>query len=196
MATSQVMKLLGAIALFLTCTNALACDLTLVAPAKSALKKPVQAKVSLAGDILTVSFSVSAPSLNGRKTLGPKEYPYMFDVVEAFVTVSETGFPYYEFEVSPFNQTFQVKIVKGKPFQDGVDLGLVSSAHIVPGGWSAEMKVPLKPLGWDGDPVKIRGNLYSVLERAPRSYWSAFLPKANKPNFHQPQFFKPLLQCA
>jgi len=179
----------------LTSTSALACDLTLVAPAKSVLKKPVQAKVLLAGDVLTASFSVSAP-LNAKKTLGPKEFPYMFDVVELFVTVSETGFPYYEFEVSPFNQNFQVKIVKGKPFQEGVDLGLMSSAKIVPGGWTAEMKIPLKPLGWDGDPGKIRGNLYSILERKPRSYWSSFLPKAKKPNFHQPQFFQPLLQCA
>jgi hypothetical protein len=188
------MKLLGVIALLLISTNALACDLTLVAPAKSVLKKPVQAKVSLAGDILTASFSVSAP-VNAKKTLGPKEYPYMFDVVEVFVTVSETGFPYYEFEVSPFNQNFQVKIVKGKPFQEGVELGLESSAKIVPGGWTAEMKIPLKPLGWDGDPAKIRGNLYSILERKPQSYWSAFLPKAKKAVFHQPKFFKPLLQC-
>ena len=82
------MKFLGVIALLLTATNALACDLTLVAPAKSVLKKPVQAKVSLAGDVLTASFSVSAPSLNAKKTLGPKEYPYMFDVAELFVTVS------------------------------------------------------------------------------------------------------------
>jgi hypothetical protein len=190
------MKFLGVIALFLTATNALACDLTLVAPAKSALKNPVQAKVALTGDVLTASFSVSAPSLNAKKTLGPKEFPYMFDVVEMFVTVSETGFPYYEFEVSPFNQTFQVKIVKGKPFQEGVDLGLVSSTSIVPGGWTAEMKVRLTPLGWDGDPGRIRGNLYAILERAPkRSFWSSFLPKAKKANFHQPRFFRPLLRC-
>jgi hypothetical protein len=188
------MKLLVVIALLLVSPGVLACELSLVAPAKSVLKKPVQAKVSLAGDILTASFSVSAP-LNAKKTLGPKEHPYMFDVVEVFVTVSETGFPYYEFEVSPFNQTFQVKIVKGKPFQDNVELGLVSSANIVPGGWTAEMKVPLKPLGWDGDPGKIRGNLYSILERKPQSYWSSFLPKAKKAVFHQPKFFKPLLQC-
>ena len=190
----RIMKLLIVIALLLTSPGALACDLTLVAPARSALKKPVQARVSLAGDILTASYSVSAP-LNARKTLGPKQYPYMFDVVEVFVTVSETGFPYYEFEVSPFNQPFQVKIVEGKPFQDGVNLGLVSSAKIVPGGWTAEMKIPLKPLGWDGDPGKIRGNLYSILERKPKSYWSSFLPKAKKVVFHQPKFFKPLLQC-
>jgi hypothetical protein len=190
------MKPLIVVALLLASPGALACDLTLVAPAKSALKKPVQVRASLAGDILTASYSVSAPSLNARKSLGPKQFPYMFDVVELFVTFSETGFPYYEFEVSPFNQTFQVRIVSRAQHQEGVDLGLVSTATVRPGGWSAELKIPLKPLGWDGDVGKVRGNFYSILERAPkRSFWSTFLPKAKTANFHQPQFFQALLQC-
>jgi hypothetical protein len=191
------MRLLLLAAALLTSPAALACDLSLVAPAKSVLKNPVQVRPSLAGDTLTASYSVSAPSLNAKKILGPQQFPYMFDVVELFVTFSETGFPYYEFEVSPFNQTFQVRIIShAQPFQEGIDLGLVSAAKIVPGSWTAELKIPLKPLGWDGDPGKIRGNFYSILERAPkRSFWSSFLPKAKKANFHQPQFFQPLLQC-
>jgi hypothetical protein len=191
------MRLLLLAAALLTSPAALACDLSLVAPAKSVLKNPVQVRASLAGDTLTASYSVSAPSLNAKKIFGPQQFPYMFDVVELFVTFSETGFPYYEFEVSPYNQTFQVKIVSHtQPFQEGIDLGLVSAAKILPGGWTADLKIPLKPLGWDGDPGKIRGNFYSILERAPkRSFWSSFLPIANKANFHQPQFFQPLLQC-
>ncbi len=189
------MKLLIVLAILLTASGALACDLSLVAPARSVLKKPVQAKASLADDTLTVRYAVSSPSLNVRKILGPPQHPYMFDVAELFVTFSETGFPYYEFEVSPFNQTFQVKIVSHALHQEGVDLGLVSTATILPRGWTAELKIPLKPLGWDGDPRKIRGNFYSILERAPRSYWSSFLPKAKTAKFHQPQFFQPLLQC-
>jgi hypothetical protein len=190
------MKLLIVLAILLTAPGALACELSLVTPARSVLKNPVQAKAWLADDTLTVRYSVSSPSLNARKVLGPQQHPYLFDVVELFVTFSETGFPYYEFEVSPLNQTFQVKIPGGgKPHQEGVDLGLVSSAAIRPDGWSAELKIPLKPLGWDGDPRKIRGNFYSILEHAPRSFWSSFLPKARKANFHQPQFFQPLLQC-
>jgi hypothetical protein len=175
---------------------ALACDLSLVTPARSVLKKPVEAKASLADDTLTVSYSVTAP-LNATKVLGPKQYPYMFDVVELFVTFSETGFPYFEFEVSPFNQTLQVKIPgAGRPYQEGVDLGLVSSATFLPHGWTAELKIPLKPLGWDGDPRKIRGNFYSILEKRPKqSFWSSLLPKARTANFHQPRFFQPLLQC-
>ena len=189
-------KLLVLMAVVMASPGALACDLSLVAPAKSALKKPVQVKASLAGDTLGVRYSVTAPSLNARKVLGPRQYPYMFDVVELFVTFSETGFPYYEFEVSPYNQTFQVKIVShAEPFQEGIDLGLVSEATRLPVGWTADLKIPLKALGWDGDPRTIRGNFYAILERAPRSYWSSFLPRAKKPNFHQPQFFQPLLQC-
>jgi hypothetical protein len=190
------MKRLVSIAVLLMSRGAFACDLSLVAPAKSALTKPVHVQATLAGDVLTASYAVSAPSLNARKVLGPKQYPYMFDVVELFVTFSETGFPYFEFEVSPFNQTFQVRIVSLAQRQEGVDLGLVSSATIRPGGWSAEMKIPLKTLGWDGDPRKVRGNFYAILGHAPeRSFWSSFLPKAAKANFHQPEFFQPLLRC-
>jgi len=188
------MKFLIVIAMLLASPAALACDLSLVTPAKSVLQKPVQVKASLSDDILTVSYSVKAP-LNAVRVLGPKQYAYMFDVVELFVTFSETGFPYFEFEVSPFNQTLQVKIVSRTRHREGVDLGLVSSATIVPQGWTADLKIPLKPLGWDGDVRKIRGNFYSILERAPRSYWSSFLPRAKTANFHQPRFFQPLLQC-
>jgi hypothetical protein len=188
------MKFLIVMAMLLVSPVASACDLSLVAPRRSVLEKPVQVKASLAGDTLTASYSVTAP-LNAAKVLGPKQYPYMFDVVELFVTFSETGFPYFEFEVSPFNQTLQVRIVSRARHQEGVDLGLVSSATLLPHGWTAELKIPLKPLGWDGDVEKIRGNFYSILQRAPRSYWSSFLPRARTANFHQPQYFQSLLQC-
>jgi hypothetical protein len=188
------MKFLVVIAMLWASQRALACDLSLVAPAKSVLKRPVQVQASLADGTLTVGYSVTAP-LNAAKVLVPGQYPYMFDVVELFVTFSETGFPYFEFDVSPFNQTLQVRIVSRTRHQEGADLGLVSSATILPHGWMAELKMPLKPLGWDGDDRKIRGNFYSILQRAPRSYWSAFLPRAKTANFHQPKFFQPLLQC-
>src|ERR1700685_2486679 len=101
------MKFLLVIAALLTPANAVACEPSLVTPATSVLKMPVQVKASLAGEILIASYSVSAPKLNARKILAPQQHPYMFDVVELFMTFSDTGFPYYEFEVSPFNQTFQ-----------------------------------------------------------------------------------------
>ena len=184
-------------AVLLTSFSAQACDLSLVAPAKSALKKPVQVKAWLADGIMTASYSVTAPSLNATKVFGPGQHPYTFDVVELFVTFSETGYPYFEFEVSPYNQNYQVRILTHAQHQEGVDLGLVSTATIRPAsGWDAELKIPLKPLGWDGDPKKIRGNFYSILGRgSTRSYWSTFLPRAKHADFHQPQFFQTLLQC-
>ncbi len=182
--------------MLLACSDALACDLSLVAPASSALKNPVQATTVLAKDILIARFSVAAPSLNAKKILGKDEYPYQFDVVELFVTFSPSGFPYFEFEVSPYNQTFQVRIVSAREHLEGVDLGLISTAQISQGSWTAELKIPLKPLGWDGDAGKVRGNLYAILGQGrQRSFWSAFLPSAPKANFHQPQYFRPLLPC-
>ena len=191
------MKVLIAAAVLLSCSDATASELLLVTPATSSLKNSVQVHVSLTDDALIARFAVSAPTLNAKKVLGPNEYPYQFDVVELFVTFSDSGFPYYEFEVSPYNQTFQVRIVSAKQHQEGVDLGLTSTAAVVTGGWNAELTIPLKPLGWDGDPSKIRGNFYSILGQGrSRSYWSAFLPKAKKPNFHQPQYFQPLPSCS
>ena len=146
---SCLVKFLVLIAMVLAPPGALACDLSLIAPAKSALKNPVQVRASLAGDTLIASYAVSTPKLNARKVLGPRQYPYMFDVVELFVAFSETEFPYYEFEVSPFNQTFQVRIVSHAQHQEGVDLGLVSSAAIAPHGWTLCAGLPccwrLKP---------------------------------------------------
>jgi cellulose/xylan binding protein with CBM9 domain len=194
---SPAMKSIVAAALLLTCSNAWACELSLVAPATSALKNPVQARISLTDDALIASFSVTSPTMNARKVLGPGEHPYQFDVVELFVTFSDSGFPYFEFEVSPYNQTLEVKIVSAKEHHEGVDLGLTSTAQMTKTGWTAEMKIPLKSSGWDGDPGKVHGNLYSILGAGKgRSYWSAFLPKAAKANFHQPQYFKALSRCS
>lgn len=193
---SPATKSVVAIALLLTCSRARACELSLVAPSMSVLKNPVQVHTSLADDALTVRFAVASPSINAKKRLAPNERPYEFDVVEVFVTFSDNGFPYFEFEVSPYNQTFQVRIVSRREHHEGVELGLTSTAEISRSGWTAQLNVPLKPLGWDGDANKIRGNLYSVVGPSKkRSYWSAFLPKTTRPDFHRPEYFKPLLQC-
>ena len=189
------MRSLVVIAMLLANSQAGACALSLVAPAHSSLENPVKVTAAVTDETLTARFAVATPSLNAKAVLTTGEYPYQFDIVELFVTFSDSGFPYFEFEVSPYNQTFQVRIVSAKEHHEGVDLGLISTAEIVGDGWNAVLKIPLKPLGWDGDLAKIRGNFYSTLEKSPRSYWSTFLPKSTKPNFHQPQFFKPLLQC-
>jgi len=93
------MKAVIAAWILLIGSNAFACELSLVAPATSALKNPVQVRTSLADGALIASFSVASPTMNAKKTLTPGEHPYQFDVVELFVTFSDTEFPYFEFEV-------------------------------------------------------------------------------------------------
>jgi hypothetical protein len=58
---SCVMKFPVIVAMLLAAPGALACDLSLVSPARSVLRKPVQVKASLADDMLTVSYAVTAP---------------------------------------------------------------------------------------------------------------------------------------
>jgi hypothetical protein len=139
------MKFWVVVAVLLNGAGAMACELSLVAPVTSALKNPVEAHVSLADDALIARFSVSTPSLNAKKVFAQGEYPYQYDVVELFVTFSDSGFPYYEFEVSPYNQTFQVRILSAKQHQEGVYLGLTSTATMAAGGWNAELKSRLNP---------------------------------------------------
>jgi hypothetical protein len=166
----------------------------LVWPKKSDLSSPIQANVEIKNQELIVQFSVHSGPLNAKKHLIQGEYPYMFDVVEVFVTTTDSFFPYYEFELSPYNQTFQVEIDDlKKPFRGNVERGLVSSARIVAGGWQGEMHIPLPP---QVSIEQVRGNIYGIVGKKPkRSYWSAFLPQQTKPNFHQPQFFRSLAEC-
>lgn len=177
-----------------------ALPLRLTYPAQAPLKNPVDVRFALDGSNLLVHFEVRTPEINAKPQLGPKEYPYQHDVVEVFVSVAgmeSAHVPYYEFELSPYNQTFQVKIVDlKKPFIDGVDMGLQHKTAKTAQGWSGDMLIPLEKLGWDGDPSKVIGNAYAIFGKTgARSFWSLSIPPQAKPNFHKPEFFKPLLKC-
>lgn len=168
-----------------------------VSVAATSLRDPVDVRISLEGDTLLAEFEVRTAEINAKKVLEKNEYPYQYDVVELFVSVTGANaknLPYYEFELSPYDQTFQV-IIKDpkKPFIEGVDLGLQHSVKRTTLGWTGEMRIPLKKLGWQGDPRTLTGNAYAILGKSPRSFWSLFLPKQDKPRFHKPEFFKPLL---
>ena len=170
--------------------------LHLVSPATSTLSAPVDVQFAIDGDELKAHFEVRTKEIFAHEHLAKGEYPYQFDVVELFVSVAgqASPFPYYEFEVSPYGETFQVKIPGGgKPFQDGIDVGSKAIVHRVKGSWSADLSIKLSRLGYDGDRSKLVGNAFAVLGKKPlRSYWSLSLPHQDKPNFHKPEFFRPL----
>lgn len=167
--------------------------LNLVAPQTSRLKNPVDVEFALEGDELVARFQVSARHINAKPNLAPGEYTHRYDVVEVFVSVTG-AMPYYEFQLSPLGQTFE-----GTKFDHNEDvriepLGLNAAVARVPGGWTGEMRIPLRALGWNGDVDKIVGNAFAIQGKRPnRSYWSLYSPPARKPNFHQPQFFRRLL---
>ena len=163
--------------------------------AKTPVKVSVQFK--LEGDELHAHYETLNSHINAKPKLNPGQYPYQFDTVELFLSVNESSpnLPYYEFEVSPYNQTFLVKILDPKkPFVDNFQVsGFQSSVSPIPGGWSADLRIPLSALHWNGDVTKITGNAYAISGASPlRSYFGLTLPVEAKPNFHLPQYFQPL----
>ena len=160
--------------------------------------RPARVHFTLEGSILVASFEVLAPKIFAKNPLPPGEFPYEYDVVEVFFAVngSQDNYPYYEFEVSPYNQTFEVlvELRNGeKHFSYSMDYGISSSVAMTAQGWNAEMRIPLTNLPWTGKPSDIVGNAFTILgEGDDRAYWSLSLPPQAVANFHHPEFFKPL----
>ncbi len=172
-------------------------NLQLVYPAASTLQHPVQVQFRIEEEFLKITFEVQAKVINAKPVFSSDDYPYKFDVVEIFFSVSPTRFPYYELEVSPLDQVFQVRVnALDKPFINNIETGFLHQTRRTEFGWQAELQIPLKNLNWNGDIKSIIGNVYAIQGKSPaRSFWSlSAIPKA-KPNFHQPQFFKSFFKC-
>lgn len=137
---------------------------------------------------LLAKFEVKTTGLYGKEKFSRGDYPFQYDVVEAFVSV-DGGLPYYELELTPFGQTFEVKILHPrKPFINGLKLGLEQSVERRADGWTAELRIPLDRLGWKGG--KITGNAFAILGKKPsRRFYSLALPAQEKPRFHLPEHF-------
>lgn len=122
-----------------------------------------------------------------------------WDVVELFLSVGSRGPDgapkYFEFVVSPLAQHFELEIFEPrKRFNREWVSGFERSARVLgPRHWSAEMRIPLARLGWDGRAESLTGNAFAILgPEDAKSYWSLFLPMQEQPDFHLPQYFRPL----
>ncbi len=181
-----------------------ALSLHLVSPAQSTLASPVAVTFERHDAVLLANFVIQTPTIDEKPNLAPGEYPYQHDVVEVFVSITGdcqrivSNLPYYEFEVSPLGQSFEVKIIDPKRKRiDGIKTGATYAAAKIPGGWKAQIAIPLTNLGWKGDSSKIVGNAFAILGARPnRSYWSLFLPPQTTPNFHKPAAFRCLVPFA
>jgi hypothetical protein len=155
----------------------------------------------LQGSVLSARFKIRSDgpaSVNPKFATGGSQWGlWEWDVVELFVSCSSSRLPYYEFEVSPLGQFLELEILEprktvNRDFESGL-------THLVrrsgPNEWEAEIGIPLDRLGWNGDPKTVSGNAYAILgPKESRTYWSLFLEQQEKPDFHLPQLFKPLLE--
>ena len=54
------------------------------------------------------------------------------------------------------------------------------------------MEIPFNDLAWNGDSAILAGNAFAILgAKGARRFYSVYLPPQQKPNFHEPSFFKP-----
>jgi hypothetical protein len=167
-----------------------------------------QVGFGLAGDRLRARFVVRCPELNVDPEV-PDNAPHWGlwerDVVELFI-----GFPhkpYFEFQVSPLGQYFELKVLEPRmqwqrdlPGAWSRGARIISAPEAAPGSphqgahWEAWMEIPLRPLGWGGDLEQLRGGAFAILGAASRrTYWSLFLPPQEKPDFHIPESFGRLI---
>jgi hypothetical protein len=171
--------------------------LNLVFPTDGEKDAVTRVRYGLTDDTLIVTYEVTTRYINPEK-MGDAEI-YNGNVVELFICATarpaQPPRPYYEFEVSPYNQELQVLIDKNGKFNEKWNTAKFKhSATIQPDrpGWDAVMEIPLKDLAWTGDPASLAGNAFAILgAKGARRFYSAFLPPQQKPNFHEPSFFKP-----
>lgn len=119
------------------------------------------------------------------------------DVVEFFGSF-KGGSTYYEFQVSPYGQYFDLEIIEPrKKINLEYQSKMKPSAKILSlTSWKATMQIPLNNLKSKKtfSENSLYGNFFACLGRPfERFYFSAYLPKNKKrPDFHQPAFFRKL----
>ena len=182
--------------------------LRLVHPASIQHTEHVEVGFGLAGDRLRVRFEVQSNGLHLHPDLegpGPHWGLWDWDVVELFLHVGSSegaAVPYYEFQVSPLGQTFELLIRQPRKDTDTrFRSGFLSGAWILEdengrARWEAWMEIPLRPLGWTGQVASLRGGAFAILGDGavlgPKRFWSLFLQPQKTPDFHLPDQFRPL----
>lgn len=178
--------------------------LRLVHPGELPTKVSAQAGVAVAFEIadgrLGAKFQVRGVPVHANPTIekGVSHWGlWDWDVVELFVSASGDPDHYFEFQVSPLGQYFELEVHEprvrvNRDYRSGVT---VAARQLGRDSWDAELWVPLDSLGSrKGQPIdvkQLRGNAFAILSK---TYWSLHLPPQEKPDFHLPQYFKPIFR--
>jgi hypothetical protein len=178
-------------------------ELKLVYSEKCSSKPPkVYYEYDLSSKFLTIKWAVENSPIfaDPHRPTTPKAFAlWMMDVVEFFGRIKGNK-TYYEFQVSPYGQFFDLEIIKPmKKINLRYDGGMIHQAKTFGNRrWSATMRIPITKLSSETNKrlksLKVEGNFFAILgEPFKRFHFSAFLPKSKKaPKFHQPKYFKNL----
>ncbi len=159
----------------------------------------VKADITLAGDRLRVDYQVRNAKLNAQARF-PKDQPvwnlWDLDVCEIFISSSQdqslvATSPYFEFQVSPFGQFFELKVLEPRKSADqSFRSGLTCGGDVkTTQAWNAWIEIPLSALGLSGQ-LPVFGGVFACLLRPPhRAYMASHLPVQDKPDFHLPAQF-------
>jgi len=173
-----------------------------VHPSRAPAGVKLEAKVGLDASTLAIDFQVHTPRIhfNPEWPLDHSRWGLwdQGDVIELFLATGDiVKDGYFEFQVSPRNQFFTLHILEPRKRHDEKrPMPFVHTSHWDErhGLWTAKLEIPLGDYGWQGDQDSIRGGLFAMLgESGSRTYWSAFLPPQEKPDFHLPGHFQRLI---
>ena len=169
---------------------------------EAAAARRVTGSVSLQGEIFRADFLAEGHELNARPKLSKTEPVWGLwdsDVCEVFLSSAQreegvAGAPYFEFQVSPFAQFFELKIFEPRNradehFRSGLK---VSAKILTTHSWQGSIEISLSALGIHRD-GPLFGGLFACLGRARppegRRYYALHLPAQGQPDFHVPAAF-------
>ena len=168
----------------------------------STAAKSVDVQTVLEGATLVVDFQVNLLHAHGNPELQKDKSQWALwdegDVVELFLATGDIKTQgYFEFQLSPWNQFFTLHILEPRKRTDDrrpMPFEHQSAWDATSGVWKARMKIPLREYGWQGSPASLAGGLFAILgPKGAQTFWSAFLPMQEKPDYHLPEHFRPLL---
>lgn len=121
-----------------------------------------------------------------------------YDVVEIFISNlskhNQNLNHYFEFNVSPLNQYFELEIFKPREKSNNAfTSNFKHHCELTDNIWKTYFQIPLHIFNTTFENLNLYGNFCACLGKSDqRTYWSSFLPMQEKPDFHLPQYFRQL----
>lgn len=131
---------------------------------------------------------------------GPHWGLWESDVVEVFVAdlgSNSARLPYYEFQISPLGQYFELEIrtprvAVNRDYRSG-GRWMATRLGDSGDGWDALFRIPWTAIGVKHSqvPTEVLGNVFAILGQGKdKRHLSLFTPAQDQPDFHLPEHFQ------